>query len=114
MPIAAKKKPAKKSSKKSYKFDRRGNIVGPDGKKVKLAPSDTPIVISGGSFTILSTGLLDDEDHPGMSTRQLRAAEANKHVTSIQLVGLRPVVGNPNIFEPNNAAGRCTIIVHYE
>jgi hypothetical protein len=103
-----------KPSPPSYRFNKKGKIVGPDGKDVSDFLGDTPIVISGGSLSILSDAELDDEDNPGHDTKQLRAKDAAKHVTSILLVGLRQDATNPNRFAPSNPANpACTIIIHY-
>jgi hypothetical protein len=98
----------------SYKLNKHGKIVGPDGKEIRDAVGDTPIVISGGSLEILSDADLDDDGHPGQRTRQLHAQDMTKHVSSVQLVGLKPDLANPNRFVPSNPAHpACTIIIHY-
>jgi hypothetical protein len=98
----------------SFKINKQGKIVGPDGKEVSDALGDTPIVISGGSLEILSDADLDDDNHPGQRTKQLHAQDMSKHVSSVQLVGLKPDPANPNRFVPINTAHPvCTIIIHY-
>lgn len=98
----------------SFKINKKGKIVGPDGKEVANLLGDTPIVISGGSLQILSDAELDDDDHPGQRTKQLRAQDMTKHVSSVQLIGLKPDAANPNRFVPTNPAHpTCTIIIHY-
>lgn len=114
MPKATTKKSSKRTS-KSYRLDSKGRIIGPDGKKVAVADGDTPIVISGGSLHILSGAPLEDDDHPGETTTQLHAEDQSKHVTSVQLVGVKPMLGNSLKFAPSNPDNpACTIIIHYE
>ena len=114
---AVKKKSSSQSKKDSaprYRINKKGKIVGPDGKDVADTVGDTPIVISGGSLLILSAANLDDDDNPGQQTRQLHAQDQAKHVTSIQLIGFKPDAMNPNRFVPSNSGNPvCTIIVHY-
>lgn len=98
----------------SYKLNKQGKIVGPEGKEIRESVGDTPIVISGGSLEILSDMDLDDDNHPGQRTKQLHAQDMAKHVSSIQLIGLKPDPANPNRFVPINTAHPvCTIIIHY-
>lgn len=104
----------KESSSASYRINRKGKLVGPNGKEVADSLGDTPIIISGGSLQILSAAELDDDDHPGQRTQQLHAQDMTKHVTSIQLIGLKPDAANSNRFIPSNPANPvCTIIIHY-
>jgi hypothetical protein len=104
----------KKSPAPRYRINKKGKIVGPDGKNVADTLGDTPIVISGGSLLILSAASLDDDDNPGQQTRQLHAQDMTKHVTSIQLIGFKPDTTSPNRFVPSNSSNPvCTIIVHY-
>jgi hypothetical protein len=113
--MAAKKYPqSQKESSGSYRINRKGKVVGPNGKDVADTLGDTPIVISGGSLSILSAGELDDDDHPGQHTQQLHARDMDKHVTSIQLIGFKPDPANPNRLMPSNSSNPvCTIIIHY-
>jgi hypothetical protein len=103
-----------KGTSTAYRINRKGKLVGPNGKDVADALGDTPIVISGGSLRILSAADLDDDDNPGHRTKQLHAQDMAKHVSSIQLIGLKPDAANPNRFVPSNSANPvCTIIIHY-
>jgi hypothetical protein len=110
-----KSKAAKKGKSASYRLDKEGNLIGPNGRKVKLEVGDTPIVINGGSLSIISGADLDDDDNPGQSTHQLHARDATKHISSIQLIGFSPDATNPNRFVPTNQVTyRCNIFIHYE
>ena len=70
-------KKGKAASKKGrvarYRLDKEGRLIGPNGRIVALEVGDIPIVINGGSCTIVSVGTLDDDEHPGQKTKQLRS-----------------------------------------
>ena len=112
-------KKGKDASKKGrvarYRLDKEGRLIGPDGRIVALEVGDIPIIINGGSLSIISVGDLDDVQHPGQKTKQLRSSNANKHITSIELIGFSPDTtpgANPNTFVPTNPPG-CAIFIHY-
>lgn len=109
MPKIAKKKPGKGSS-KSYKFDSKGRIIGPDGKKVADAAGDTPIVISGGSLAIFSEDYL--EDIKGQKTKLLFSVDTAKHISSVNLIGFEPAAGNSGLHKAIKP--KCAIEIHYE
>lgn len=93
-----------------YRLDSEGHIIGPNGRRMKLAAGDTPIIINGGSCTIISGAELDDNDNPGQKTRQLHAADTTKHITLVELTGF--VAGtSPYTFVPTGSM--CNIIIHY-
>jgi hypothetical protein len=103
-----------KGASPSYRLNRNGKLIGPNGKGVAVDVGDTPIVISGGSLKIISTGDLDDDDNQGQTTHELHAKDNTKHVTLVQLIGLVPEAGHPNHFVPSNPANHsCAIIIHY-
>lgn len=103
-----------KDSPPPYRINKKGKIVGPNGRDIAGSDSDTPIVISGGSLQIISGAELDDDDHPGQRTKQLHAQDMAKHVSSIQLIGFKQDPANPNSFVPSNPAKPvCHIIIHY-
>src|ERR1051326_7762062 len=98
-----KKGASKKGKAAHYRLNKQGALVGPNGRKVKLEVGDTPIVINGGSLTIVSVGDLDDDQHPGQKTQQLRSSDATKHITFIKLIGFSPDTSpgaSPNTFVP--------------
>jgi hypothetical protein len=113
------KKPASKKGKAAskkgrpahYKLNKKGDLVGPNGRKVKLDLGDIPIVINGGSLSIVSVGNLDDDEHPGHKTRQLRSTDTVKHITFIELIGFS-AGPNPTTFVPTNPP-TCAIFIHY-
>ena len=57
-------KKGKDASKKGrvarYRLDKEGRLIGPDGRIVALEAGDIPIIINGGSLSIVSVGALDD------------------------------------------------------
>lgn len=111
MPRATYKK-ARKGSKKSYRLDAKGRLIGPDGKIVVLEGGDTPIVISGGSLDIVSVGELEDDDNPGQRTKSLHSVDSAKHISSLELINFKPAEGKTDVFVPT--VRRCFILVHYE
>ena|SRR2546423_1587374 len=112
-PTSKKGKAASKKGRTAhYRLNEAGALVGPNGRKVKLEVGDIPIVINGGSLSIVSVGDLDDDEHPGQKTQQLRSSDATKHITFIRLIGFSPGP-NPNTFVPTNPP-TCAIFIHYE
>lgn len=99
---------SKRRKSDSYKLDKEGRLVGPKGRRVNLEAGDTPIIINGGSLTIVSVDALDDDDNPGHTTHQLHAHDNTKHITSVQLIGFS---ATPMTVAPTGHP--CTIIVHY-
>ena len=105
-----KKTASKKGKSARYRLDKEGRLIGPNGRIVVLEAGDIPIVINGGSLSIVSVGDLDDDDHPGQSTHQLHARDATKHITSILLIGFS---ATPMRLAPITTDHACTILINY-